>query len=95
MMTTDIHSFYPSDCKALGVVPNYEIRSVKVATSKVTRTGANYQPLYAKGQVANPKFKQSDAQIARYKTRFEKKDMHEDVFLKLATDFHLVPGIIK
>ena len=37
----------------------------------------------------------SGSQISRYNTRFEKKDMHEDVFLKLLKDFDLVPGVIK
>ena len=83
------------DCKTLGIVPNYNIRSVRVSTDKNVRSGEGYTPLYAKGQVANPKYKASDAQTARYNTRFEKKDMHEDVFLKLLTDFDLVPAVIK
>ena len=51
--------------------------------------------MYARGQVADPKCKGSDEQISRYNTRFEKKDMHEDVFLKLLGDFDLVPAVIK
>ena len=39
--------------------------------------------------------KTADSQISRYNTRFEKKDMHEDVFLQLLNDFDLVPTIIK
>ena len=66
-----------------------------MSTDKNVRSGEGYTPLYAKGQVANPKYKASDAQAARYNTRFEKKDMHEDVFLKLLTDFDLVPAVIK
>jgi hypothetical protein len=83
------------DCKALGVVPNYLIRSVRVSTDKTVRAGENYTPMYARGQVADPKCKGSDEQISRYNTRFEKKDMHEDVFLKLLGDFDLVPAVIK
>ena len=68
---------------------------MRVSTDKNVRSGEGYTPLYAKGQVANPKHKASDAQMSRYNTRFEKKDMHEDVFLKLLTDFDLVPAVIK
>lgn len=84
-----------TDCKSLGIVPNYNIRSVRVATEKTIRSGEGYTPLYARGQVANLKSKAADAQISRYNTRFEKKDMHEDAFLKLLTDFDLVPAVIK
>lgn len=39
--------------------------------------------------------KTADSQVSRYTTRFEKKDMHEDVFLQLLNDFDLVPTVIK
>ena len=35
-----------------------------------------------------------DSQIPRYNTRFEKKDLHEDVFFQLLNDFDLIPQVI-
>ena len=39
--------------------------------------------------------KTAESQLPRYNTKFEKKDLHEDVFLQLLNDFDLVPAVIK
>ena len=65
-------------------------------TKKRVSTDGSSTPVKMKKIVKKAKTeKTADSQIPRYNTKFEKKDLHEDVFLQLLNDFDLVPAVIK